>query len=669
MAPGRRTAKDVAESVALLRRGLAESHRGEWKALQTLAAALDALQADGDAGGAALAAAALLVTGQCMQSYRRFAERAGALSGLREGSIAYADHADALIAHTGLLCALLMLSPSDPFIDICVERIMALLELDVDVNAKFAAGRLLIYYVEPREKRELALRVYGLLQPLTDDAALTPHRLGRWLIVWIRCTADAKDLALHRRAREQARELAQRHEEPEVVTWLAVAEIEAGLKQRDFARVERALDAVEKAADPASSSDASRLAWLKGRFALAKGEGDAALFHAARARQYALELEVPPPMLGVRLALEAQARLSVGDFAGARSLFERTAGMVAVLHAEEMRDMIRMVDAREALHLHRSDGRDLLVAAFAAPRARQFYDTFDTNPTFGATMCALALEHGIETKFVRRIIEVHGFAAPPEAGAEWPWPLKIVTFGRFELFRDDAVLALAGKTQKKPLELLKALIALGGHGTDRQRLADFLWAEAEPDAASAALDMAMLRLRKLIALPDAIRIEDGKVRLDPAQVWVDAWAFDRDVETLQALLHAASPDAAEVARLGERLFARYRGAFLDDEEPRRWLLAARDRWRNRFLRSLSDAGRYWERHERWGDAIAMYERGIEVDTLAEDLYRRLMQCHLARRQLAEAARVYRRCREMLSVQLGIAPSAETEALFQTIYKR
>jgi DNA-binding SARP family transcriptional activator len=65
----------------------------------------------------------------------------------------------------------------------------------------------------------------------------------------------------------------------------------------------------------------------------------------------------------------------------------------------------------------------------------------------------------------------------------------------------------------------------------------------------------------------------------------------------------------------------------------------------------------------------MYERGIEVDTLAEDLYRRLMRCQLAQGQPAEAARVYRRCREMLSVQLGIPPSAETEALFQTIYKR
>jgi len=46
-----------------------------------------------------------------------------------------------------------------------------------------------------------------------------------------------------------------------------------------------------------------------------------------------------------------------------------------------------------------------------------------------------------------------------------------------------------------------------------------------------------------------------------------------------------------------------------------------------------------------------------------------MQCRLAQGRPADAANVYRRCREALSVQLGIRPSAATEALFQSIYQR
>ena len=110
-----------------------------------------------------------------------------------------------------------------------------------------------------------------------------------------------------------------------------------------------------------------------------------------------------------------------------------------------------------------------------------------------------------------------------------------------------------------------------------------------------------------------------------------------------------------------------RGRFWASEEPQRWALAARDRWQTRFLRAVAEIGHFYEERAQWDSAIALYEQGIEVDALAEDLYRRLMHCHLKLGVRADAARTYRRCREMLSIQLGIAPSADTEALFQSIY--
>jgi len=425
---------------------------------------------------------------------------------------------------------------------------------------------------------------------------------------------------------------------------------------------------VESVSDPANLNDMQRLAWLTARIALAKGEGDTALFHAVRCRKYAEELEVPPPMFGVRLATEAQARVLVGDFDGARRCFRDTAGMVAQLHAEEMRDMLRMVDAYESLRAGGPDSRELLAAAFAAPRARQFYDSFDTNPRFGATMCALALEHDVESEFVRRIIEVNALAPPCEAGSKWPWRIKIETLGRLALSCGGTPVREQGKAQRRPRDLLKTLIACGGRGVNKERLADFLWPDADPAAASAALDMAISRLRKLLAAPEAITIDDGKVGLDPTYVWVDVWAFDQAVDALQEELRSSCANHV-ISTLGNRLLALYRGPFLENEPPQPWILPARDRWRNRFLRSLSDAGSHWEERKRWADAATLYERAIEVDMLAEDLYRRLMQCRLAQGRPADAASVYRRCRDALSVQLGIRPSAGTEALFQSIYQR
>jgi LuxR family maltose regulon positive regulatory protein len=656
-------ASTAADRRALLRRGLQESHRGKFHALQTLAAAKDGFFASADPSGVALCAAALLMTGQAMSSYRRFAEHIQSLAGLRDGSLAYADRSEDLLAHAGLLAGLLMLAPADPFCDHCVDRIIRLLELELDVNLKFAAGRIALFYTEPRELRELGNRVNALLEPLMDRPELTPHRLGRWLTFRIRVVA--KDRLQLKRTKARALELVRRHAEPDVTIWLAISEFDAALPRRDFERARRALNTIEAILDPANLNDLRRFEWLQGRLALANGEGDAALLHATRARKYSEDLEVPPPLLGVTVALEAQARVLTGDLTGARACFNETLPMVAVLHADEMRDMIRMVDAYEAVFAWGPDARQLLEAAFAAPRMRQFYDSFDTNPRFGATMCALALAHDVESEFARRVIESNAYAPPPEAGVSWPWPVKITTLGRFDVSCNGRPMAAPGKSPRKPLELLKALIAAGGRGIDKQRLSDFLWGDAAAEAANAAFDMAVMRLRKLLGVPEAIVIEDGKMGLDPHRVWLDLWAFDRDVDALQPLLRNTDDDAA-IAAIGERMLALYRGPFMDNEEPQRWLLAARERTRQRFLRSVSDAGRYWERRERWPEAAGLYERGLESDPLAEDLYRRLMRCHLAQKRPAEAARIFWRCREMLSAQLGVPPSAETETLFRSI---
>ncbi|HJW33094.1 MAG TPA: bacterial transcriptional activator domain-containing protein, partial [Holophagaceae bacterium] len=69
------------------------------------------------------------------------------------------------------------------------------------------------------------------------------------------------------------------------------------------------------------------------------------------------------------------------------------------------------------------------------------------------------------------------------------------------------------------------------------------------------------------------------------------------------------------------------------------------------------------RHEA---AIAMYQAALEQDNLAEELYQRLIECHLACGEHARALMAYRRCRELLSIVLGVKPSARTEALVARI---
>ena len=88
--------------------------------------------------------------------------------------------------------------------------------------------------------------------------------------------------------------------------------------------------------------------------------------------------------------------------------------------------------------------------------------------------------------------------------------------------------------------------------------------------------------------------------------------------------------------------------------------------RARFVRTLMRLGEALERQRDWTSAADVYRRGIEADSLAESLYRGLMRCLAATGDQAEAINAYRRCRELLSIVLGVAPSAETERLHREI---
>jgi LuxR family transcriptional regulator, maltose regulon positive regulatory protein len=646
--------------------GLEASHRGELAALETLNTALETFLVQEDVKGAALASAALLMTNQIIGSFRRFPEHIERL-GVVRGDFAWRDRDEELLALTGLLAGLIFFGPDDPFLEACVERTMTLLGLDLDVNVRFAAGRLVLFYSEPREMRALAQRVYSLLRPSVERPDLTPHRLGHWLTYWSRCARYANDPKQSELAEQQARRLAETHQLRDILGWLAYIDFCRSLPERNLAGAERALAAAESVMDAAYLGAHPRMEYLRTKLAVMKGQADRAVFHASRATKFAAELELPPSMRAVYIVSEAQARLFSDDFAPALELLRHATELVPGHYVQEIRDMIALTAAYQAMAEGRSDGRELLANAWSSIRERQFYDTFDGFPEFGAKLCVLALEHGIESDFVRRLIESQNIAPPANAPESWPWAIRVHALGGFTVQRRGEPLTFEGKTQKKPMELLKVLIALGGRGVAKQKLYDLLWPDSDAAAAAAALDVVISRLRKLLGEPDAVLIEEGKVGLDPERVWLDVWAFDRDVEALQSVLQGRA-EATVVDSLGQRLLARYGGPFLGSEDPQRWSLAARDRWQNRFRRSLADAGHYWEQGGDWARAIALYERALEEDSLAENLYRRLMRGHLARGEPAEAARVYRRCREMLSVQLGIPPSADTEALFKSIYK-
>jgi LuxR family maltose regulon positive regulatory protein len=242
---------------------------------------------------------------------------------------------------------------------------------------------------------------------------------------------------------------------------------------------------------------------------------------------------------------------------------------------------------------------------------------------------------------------------------EFPERFRIHVLGRFRLTKGDVPVAIPPRL-RKPQELLQALIAFGGTEVNAGVLIDALWPDSEGDAAYHALESALYRLRHLLGARDAVLMEGGKLSLNRDQLWVDMWEFEEELQR--------PSEASDIERVG-RLRRLYKGHFLQHETEKLWILNARQALRDRLLRAIRDAARECEGARLWEDAATLYRSGIELDSLNEGLYRGLMLCHHELGDHSEALQAYRRCRELLTRFLGIAPNAKTQALYHSVRER
>jgi len=323
-----------------------------------------------------------------------------------------------------------------------------------------------------------------------------------------------------------------------------------------------------------------------------------------------------------------------------------------------------LLDAYRALSRgDRTACHQLLSAALTeadyAPEAAQVCSVF---PIAAARLCAEALRENIAPECARRLVARYRLPAPPRAGRHWPWPFKVHVLGRFRLLKADAPIRFSRRAQRKPLELLQALIAFGATEVPARALIDALWPDSEGDAGYHALESALYRLRQLLGAPEAVRMASSRLSLERGQFWADIWEFEHELENACNTENRLADRVARIRQL-------YDGHFLEHETEQPWALQTRQTLRDRFLRCMREAARVYEERNLWQEAVKVYQSGLELDSLNEDLYRGLMVCHRELGDHSEALQAYRRCRETLTRYLGVPPNAKTQAVYFSVRER
>jgi len=232
------------------------------------------------------------------------------------------------------------------------------------------------------------------------------------------------------------------------------------------------------------------------------------------------------------------------------------------------------------------------------------------------------------------------------------------------MVRNGEPIKFSAKT-KKPITLLKALLAAGGREVSLLQLADTLWPEADGDSAHNSLNVTLYRLRKLLGEHDAIQLMDSKMSLNSQLCWVDVWEFERQLNSVDAMLKTAQPSPESIRAESSKLLEICQGGFLKGETCA-MIIAMRKRLHGKFLRVLDAIGQFWEKLGEWSHARQFYQKGLELEPMLEALYQRLMICHREMGERAEAMVVYHLCQESLSTHLNLTPSLQTEAIRRTL---
>jgi len=580
---------------------------------------------------------------------------------------AYLQHIDAdtdLRVLPGLLAAFVHRETAHPLTALLAERAERLLNQPLGASQRILLGTLAYYLLWTGQPLRLD-RILIKIDRLCAMPEAAPATLLRWysVSVLIYSLLGRIDAALaHARS---ALELAAPGPAP-MRAKAHLAMVLAAVAARDAELARTHLAEAADALDPHNAIDATTYEFQRGLLMMLDGDwpGAAKLMREAVTSGHASGW---PLREHVALLGQTLTAAQLGDFEEAESSLQAVLThrfyTVCVWHHW----LTALIEAQLAQRRGQPPrALAALTRAFAIGREHGYdfapmpYCCGDMMPV----LALLALDHGIDPPFAQALVRRHALPAPAGAGERWPWPVRIRTLGRFAIERDAAPGAVPRKESRKPLDLLKLLIALGGEAVPVARLCAALWPDAAGDAARNSFDNALHRLRKLLGDDALVVLRAGGLSLDPSRCWTDLTALEVCFDEVQRL----KPDAgaAQLASLVERTLALCAGDFLpgDDELPD--VLVARLRIQARFTRQTAVLGDRLDAGGQHAAAVRVYQRAVELQPLAEDIYRRLIAGLLALGQRAEAYEAYRRCRQQLSVVLGIRPAAETDALVASL---
>ncbi len=229
----------------------------------------------------------------------------------------------------------------------------------------------------------------------------------------------------------------------------------------------------------------------------------------------------------------------------------------------------------------------------------------------------------------------------------------------------------------KARALLAYLCVEAGRPHRRETLMGLLWPESPEDTARRNLRQALYTLRQAIgdhsAATPYLLISRDEIQFNTASDYsLDIATFDALLLTCNGHAHQRLDTCAACAERLRQVVKLYRGEFLaqffadDSAAFEEWALVQRESFHRRALDALTHLADYHEQRGEHDEARRYALRQLDLDPWREEAHRQVMRALAASGERSAALVQYDKCRQVLSTQLGVEPSAETRALYERI---
>lgn len=215
--------------------------------------------------------------------------------------------------------------------------------------------------------------------------------------------------------------------------------------------------------------------------------------------------------------------------------------------------------------------------------------------------------------------------------------------------------------RRRQVRALLYYLATVRQAVPREHLCGLFWADVPEATARRNLTALLTHLRHDLPVPDVLLTTGDLVELDRNGFWADAEVLAH----LCAAVRRGSP-----ARTLQQAIVLYHGPFLAGfslpgcPEYEAWVTAERQAWEQMFLEALDAVIEEQAARGEHEAAIAAARRYLEIDDLAEDIHRRLIQLYGDIGNRSAARSQFNRCVAMLERDLGVHPLPETVAAYR-----